>query len=83
MCNSEAAYEFTTESHGTVALCESHAARLRSVLEYTPNLSRHQAALLVSAKRDLEQAAELDPGLEGVGQNLQAVNSLLSQFKVK
>jgi hypothetical protein len=68
VCEGEADYEFATESHGTVALCESHAAALRSVLEYSPRLSRSDRAL---------------PRVEGLQQNLQAVNSLLSQFKVK
>jgi hypothetical protein len=83
VCEREADYEFATESHGTVALCESDAAGLRSVLEYTPKLSRSDRALLVSAKRDLKRAASLDPGVEGITENLEAVDSLLSQFKGK
>lgn len=83
LCSDEAAYQFETEKHGTVTLCEKHAARLRSVLEYSPGLSRSERARLVSARRDLQRAVRLAPGVDEIRQNLQAVESLLSDFKAK
>jgi hypothetical protein len=78
ICGDAADYKMNLSGQ-EAALCAKHSAELQKELNELPAnpLAR---TLLVAAEKDLAEARELDPSLEGIEANLREVRSALAQL---